>query len=51
MRDKHYSKSSYRIDTPTKEQIKALQISTGLSFNQLFLLLIKTYEEQKNGIQ
>ena len=47
MRDKHYKRVSYRVDDPIIEQIKDLKESLGVTYNQLFILLLKEYEEKK----
>lgn len=47
MHDKHYPLVSYRLNDKTKQNINNLHRTTGLTYNLLFVDMIKKYLKNK----
>lgn len=50
MHDKHYPLVSYRLNDKTKQNIKNLHRTTGLTYNLLFVDMIKKYLKKKTKV-
>lgn len=47
MRNAFYPLNSYRIANEVRDELKEMKLSKGISFNQLFVLLLNTYHEHE----
>ena len=48
MRDKHYKSYSFRLNEKTIYEIRKIKKYEGLSYNLLFVQLLKKFNKQKN---